>query len=169
MVLRVLQVLGETGLSPTRLEVEISEQALVSDIVAARGALDAFHQAGVRIALDDFGTGNSSLQHLRECHFDRLKIDRSFVTSMSGSDENTALVNAILGLSKALGLPVTAEGVETEALVGMLEVLVGVRKGRASASARPCRNLTPCACLAGWTPATRLIIRSELDGSTGRT
>ena len=57
---------------------------------------------------------------MRECHFDRLKIDRSFVTSMSGSDENTALVNAILGLSKALGLPVTAEGVETEALVGML-------------------------------------------------
>jgi predicted signal transduction protein with EAL and GGDEF domain len=120
MVLRVLQILGETGLSPTRLEIEISEQALVSDIVAAKDALEAFHQAGVRIALDDFGTGNSSLQHLRECHFDRLKIDRSFVTSMAGSAENTSLVNAILGLSKALGLPVTAEGIETEALVDML-------------------------------------------------
>ena len=120
LVLRIMQILGETGLSPTRLEVEISEQALVSDIVAAKGALDAFHQAGVRIALDDFGTGNSSLRHLRECHFDRLKIDRSFVTSMTGSDENTALVNAILGLSKALGLPVTAEGIESEALIGLL-------------------------------------------------
>jgi EAL domain-containing protein (putative c-di-GMP-specific phosphodiesterase class I) len=120
MVLRVLQILGDTGLSPRRLEVEISEQALVSDIVAAKGALEAFHQAGVRIALDDFGTGNSSLQHLRECHFDRLKIDRSFVTSMTGSDENTSLVNAILGLSKALGLPVTAEGIESDALARLL-------------------------------------------------
>jgi diguanylate cyclase (GGDEF)-like protein len=121
MVVRILQILGETGLSPRRVEVEISEHALVSEIVAARAALDAFHQAGIRIALDDFGTGNSSLQHLRECHFDRLKIDRSFVTSMTGSDENTSLVNAILGLSKALGLPVTAEGIETEALVHLLK------------------------------------------------
>jgi EAL domain-containing protein (putative c-di-GMP-specific phosphodiesterase class I) len=120
MVLRILQILGETGLSPTRLEVEISEQALVADIIAAREALDGFHKAGVRIALDDFGTGNSSLQHLRACHFDRLKIDRSFVMSMAGSDENTSLVNAILGLSKALGLPVTAEGIENEALIGPL-------------------------------------------------
>ena len=120
MVLRTLQILGETGLSPTRLEVEISEQALVSDIVAAREALNAFHQVGVRIALDDFGTGNSSLQHLRACHFDRLKIDRSFVMNMPGSAESTSLVNAILGLSKALGLPVTAEGIEDDALVGRL-------------------------------------------------
>ena len=120
MVLRTLQILGETGLSPTRLEVEISEQALVSDIVAAREALDAFHQAGVRIALDDFGTGNSSLQHLRACHFDRLKIDRSFVMNMLRSAESASLVNAMLGLSKALGLPVTAEGIENEALIGPL-------------------------------------------------
>lgn len=120
MVLRILQILGETGLSPTRLEVEISEQVLVGDIVAAKEAFAAFHTAGVRIALDDFGTGNSSLQHLRTCHFDRLKIDRSFVMSMAGSDEATSLVNAILGLSKALGLPVTAEGIENEALISPL-------------------------------------------------
>lgn len=120
MVLRILMVLGETGLSPTRLEVEISETALVSDIVAAREALDACHVAGVRIALDDFGTGNSSLQHLRACHFDRLKIDRSFVTSMATSEGDASLVNAILGLSKALGLPVTAEGIESDALVAVL-------------------------------------------------
>ncbi|MET2825707.1 putative bifunctional diguanylate cyclase/phosphodiesterase [Mesorhizobium shangrilense] len=120
MVLRILQILGETGLSPTRLEVEISEQVLVGDIVAAKEAFAAFHTAGVRIALDDFGTGNSSLQHLRTCHFDRLKIDRSFVMSMAGSEEATSLVNAILGLSKALGLPVTAEGIEDEALISPL-------------------------------------------------
>jgi diguanylate cyclase (GGDEF)-like protein len=120
MVLRILRILGETGLSPTRLEVEISEQALLSDIVAAKQAFEALHKAGVRIALDDFGTGNSSLQHLRACHFDRLKIDRSFVMSMAGSEENTSLVNAILGLSKALGLPVTAEGIEDDKLIGPL-------------------------------------------------
>jgi EAL domain-containing protein (putative c-di-GMP-specific phosphodiesterase class I) len=120
LVLRILHILGETGLHPTRLEVEISEQALVSDITAARVILDGFRTAGVRIALDDFGTGNSSLQHLRACHFDRIKIDRSFVMSMAGSDEDRSLVNAILGLSKALGLPVTAEGIENEALIGQL-------------------------------------------------
>ena len=120
LVLRVLQILGETGLHPNRLEVEISEQALVSDIVTARVALDGFRTAGVRVALDDFGTGNSSLQHLRACHFDRIKIDRSFVMSMADSDEDKSLVNAILGLSKALGLPVTAEGIENEALIGNL-------------------------------------------------
>jgi diguanylate cyclase (GGDEF)-like protein len=120
LVLRILQVLRQTGLSPMRLEVEISEHALVSDVAAAREALEAFHNAGIRIALDDFGTGNSSLHHLQVCHFDRIKIDRSFITSMSGSDQKTALVNAILGLSKALGLPVTAEGIETEASVEAL-------------------------------------------------
>lgn len=120
MVPRVLKVLGESGLNANRLEVEVSEQAMVGDIVAARGAFDAFHNAGVRIALDDFGTGNSSLQHLRECHFDRIKIDRSFVMSMADSKEDTALMQAILGLSKALGLAVTAEGIENESLVGVL-------------------------------------------------
>ena len=123
MVLRVLQILGETGLSPTRLEVEISEQALVADILAAQQALEAFHQAGVRIALDDFGTGNSSLQHLRACHFDRLKIDRSFVMAMASSQEEASLVNAMLGLSKALGLAVTAEGIEDAGLIA------GLREG----------------------------------------
>lgn len=120
MVLRILQILGETGLSPSRLEVEISEQALVSDIVAAREALDAFRGAGIRIALDDFGTGNSSLQHLRSCHFDRLKIDRTFIMAMKGADEESSLVNAILGLSKALGLQVTAEGIEDESVISQL-------------------------------------------------
>ena len=74
----------------------------------------------MRIALDDFGTGNSSLQHLRACHFDRLKIDRTFVTSMVGSSDSASLVNAILGLSRALGLPVTAEGIEDEGPIGPL-------------------------------------------------
>ncbi len=120
LVLRILHVLAETGLSPTRLEVEISEDALVSEVTAAKEALSAFHAAGVRIALDDFGTGNSSLRHLRECHFDRLKIDRSFVQSMIASNDSATFVNAILDLSKALGLPVSAEGIEDEAVIAAL-------------------------------------------------
>jgi EAL domain-containing protein (putative c-di-GMP-specific phosphodiesterase class I) len=120
LVLRVLQILGETGLSPTRLEIEISEQTLLSDIVASKAMLNDFRQAGVRIALDDFGTGNSSLQHLRQCRFDRLKIDRSFVRTMAASEADASLVNAILGLSRALSLPVTAEGIEDADVIGPL-------------------------------------------------
>jgi len=120
LVLRILHVLAETGLSPTRLEVEISEDALVSEVTAAKEALSAFHAAGVRIALDDFGTGNSSLRHLRECHFDRLKIDRTFVQSMIASNDSATFVSAILDLSKALGLPVSAEGIEDEAVIAPL-------------------------------------------------
>jgi EAL domain-containing protein (putative c-di-GMP-specific phosphodiesterase class I) len=120
LVLRILQVLGETGLSPARLEVEISEDALVGEIAAAKEALIAFHAAGIRIALDDFGTGNSSLRHLREIPFDRLKIDRSFVQSMPASGDSATFVNAILDLSRALGLPVSAEGIESDEVVAPL-------------------------------------------------
>jgi diguanylate cyclase (GGDEF)-like protein len=120
LVLRVLKVLGETGFSPTRLELEVSEDALVGEIDAAKAALAALHQAGIRIALDDFGSGNSSLYHLRECAFDRLKIDRSFIAAMRHSQGDAAFVRAILSLSHALGLPVTAEGIEDERLVATL-------------------------------------------------
>jgi len=120
LVLRILQVLGATGLSPSRLEVEISEDSLVSEIAAAKEALTSLHAAGIRIALDDFGTGNSSLKHLREMPFDRLKIDRSFVQSMTTSSDSATFVNAILDLSKALGLPVSAEGIESEDVLGPL-------------------------------------------------
>jgi EAL domain-containing protein (putative c-di-GMP-specific phosphodiesterase class I) len=120
LCLRVLQTLGDTGLAPHRLELEISESAMVGDIVSAKKALAAFHDAGVRIALDDFGTGNSSLNHLRECRFDRIKIDRQFVRSMADSDEDASFVRAIVGLSKALGIPVTAEGIESNRVIGPL-------------------------------------------------
>ena len=120
LCLRVLQTLGDTGLAPHRLELEISESAMVGDIVSAKKALAAFHDAGVRLALDDFGTGNSSLNHLRECRFDRIKIDRSFVHSMVDSAEDASFVRAIVGLSKALAIPVTAEGIESDRVIGPL-------------------------------------------------
>jgi EAL domain-containing protein (putative c-di-GMP-specific phosphodiesterase class I) len=110
---RILAILTETGFRPERLEVEVTETALVNDIESARTALESLRNLGIRIALDDFGTGYSSLYHLRELRFDKIKIDRSFVQSLPDSAENAKIVNAIIGLGHSLGLHTTAEGIET--------------------------------------------------------
>jgi diguanylate cyclase (GGDEF)-like protein/PAS domain S-box-containing protein len=110
----LLAVLTEVGFPPGRLEVEITENALVSDLEAAKSVLSSLQNLGIRIALDDFGTGYSSLHHLRELQFDKLKIDRSFVQSMCSDPESAKIVSAILGLASSLGLPTTAEGIEDQ-------------------------------------------------------
>jgi diguanylate cyclase (GGDEF)-like protein len=112
--LRVLAILGQTGLSPHRLELEITESALVRDMEAAQETLGALRQSGIRIALDDFGTGYSSLYHLRNFKLDKIKIDRSFIARMSADRESQAIVRALVGLGTGLCLTVTAEGVENE-------------------------------------------------------
>ncbi|WP_336488932.1 putative bifunctional diguanylate cyclase/phosphodiesterase [Methylobacterium nigriterrae] len=117
---RILAILTETGLPPNRLEVEITETALVQDLEAARTTLTSLQNLGVRIALDDFGTGYSSLYHLRELKFDKLKIDRSYVDTITMSDERAKLVDAIIKLSASLGLVTTAEGIETDASLDWL-------------------------------------------------
>jgi len=121
--LRVLAILGETGFSPNRLELEITENTLVSDLNTAKQALASLRDAGVRIALDDFGTGYSSLYHLRNFKIDRIKIDRSFVESMGQEGASSAIVQALLGLGHGLGVQVTAEGIENseqrDALIGV--------------------------------------------------
>ena len=117
---RILGILTETGLSPRRLEVEITETALVQDLEAARATLTSLQNLGVRIALDDFGTGYSSLYHLRELKFDKLKIDRSYVDTITLSEERAKLVDAIISLGRSLGLVTTAEGIETDASVDWL-------------------------------------------------
>jgi diguanylate cyclase (GGDEF)-like protein len=111
----ILTVLQETGLPPHRLEVEITESALVEDLEATRHAIQTLRNAGVCIVIDDFGTGYSSLYHLYELRFDKLKIDRRFIQGLVTSDESAVLVRAIVGLCKGLNLSITAEGVETEA------------------------------------------------------
>jgi diguanylate cyclase (GGDEF)-like protein len=110
---KVLRVLLETGFPPQRLQVEITENALIADLEQARVLLTSLRNQGVLIALDDFGTGYSSLRHLRELPFDNLKIDRSFVQSMETSTESETIVHTILDLAANLGLAVTAEGIET--------------------------------------------------------
>jgi diguanylate cyclase (GGDEF)-like protein len=110
--LRILAILGETGLSPRRLELEITESALVRDMGAAQEVLGALRQVGVRIALDDFGTGYSSLYHLRNFKLDKIKIDRSFIESMHVERESAEIVNALVGLGRGLGFTITAEGIQ---------------------------------------------------------
>jgi EAL domain-containing protein (putative c-di-GMP-specific phosphodiesterase class I) len=110
---QILAILTETGFAPSRLEVEITETAIINDLEAARSALTSLQNIGVKIALDDFGTGYSSLYHLRELRFNKLKIDKSYVTSLMQGSEGAKLVNAIIQLCTSLGMETTAEGIET--------------------------------------------------------
>jgi diguanylate cyclase (GGDEF)-like protein/PAS domain S-box-containing protein len=109
----VHEVLFQTGLSPSRLELEITETALIRDLNRALSTLRKLKGIGVRIAMDDFGTGYSSLSNLRAFPFDRIKIDASFIRSVSESSQAATIVRAVLGLGRGLQLPVLAEGVET--------------------------------------------------------
>jgi diguanylate cyclase (GGDEF)-like protein len=117
---RILGVLAETGFAPSRLEVEITETALINDLEAARSTLTSLQNSGVKIALDDFGTGYSSLYHLRELRFNKLKIDRSYVSSLKQGSERAKLVDAIIQLGASLSLQTTAEGIETSSSLDWL-------------------------------------------------
>lgn len=109
---RVLSVLSATGLDPRRLEIEITESALVQDLEAAQDVLGGLREVGVRIALDNFGTGYSSLYHLRNFKLDKIKIDRGFIEHVTSHEESAAIVSALVGLGSGLGLTVAAEGVD---------------------------------------------------------
>jgi EAL domain-containing protein (putative c-di-GMP-specific phosphodiesterase class I) len=110
--LRILAILEHTGLAPTRLEIEVTESALVRDLGAARDVPSRLREAGISIALDDFGTSYSSLYHLRNFKLDKMKIDRSFIHNMGTERESAEIVAALIGLGNGLGLTVTAEGIE---------------------------------------------------------
>jgi diguanylate cyclase (GGDEF)-like protein/PAS domain S-box-containing protein len=115
------EVLLETGLSPRRLEIEITETALVRDFNRTLAMLRQIKALGIAIAMDDFGTGYSSLSNLRAFPFDRIKIDRSFIKSVNSNGQAATIVRAVLGLGRGLGLPVLAEGVETGAELQFLQ------------------------------------------------
>ena len=119
--LRILSILGQTEFSPRRLEIEITESALVENVEAVQIVIDDLRRAGVRIALDDFGTGYATLTQLLSFHLDKIKIDRSFVSHLDKSDDSMVIVSAILGLAKGLGLTTTAEGVEDAAELACLK------------------------------------------------
>jgi EAL domain-containing protein (putative c-di-GMP-specific phosphodiesterase class I) len=111
----VLDVLRETGLEPKRLELEITESLLLDNTELSARTFSRLRTAGVRIALDDFGTGYSSLNYLNKFAVDKIKIDRSFVQNLDTSAASDAIVQAMINLAKAVGVQVTAEGVETAA------------------------------------------------------
>jgi EAL domain-containing protein (putative c-di-GMP-specific phosphodiesterase class I) len=112
--MRVLSQLERLGFDPKRLEIEITETALVDDSAQCERNVNALRSVGVRFALDDFGTGFSSLGRLQRLQVDRIKIDRCFVSRIGQPDGNEAIVQAIISLAHANGLRTTAEGVETD-------------------------------------------------------
>ena len=105
--------LGAAGLSPDRLELEITESVLLHDEAWVLSILRSLRELGVRIAMDDFGTGYSSLSYLRSFPFTKIKIDRGFVSDLASTDDGRAIVQATIQLSEKLGMVTTAEGVET--------------------------------------------------------
>jgi EAL domain-containing protein (putative c-di-GMP-specific phosphodiesterase class I) len=116
----VHSVLLETGLAPTRLELEITEGVLVEDFARGVSILRRLKTLGVRIAMDDFGTGYSSLSYLQSFPFDKIKIDQSFISKVTNNPQSAAIVRGVIGLAHGLNLPVLAEGVETKAQLDFL-------------------------------------------------
>ena len=119
----IASVLQQTGLEPRFLEIEITESVLMQDADEARETLGALRTLGVGISIDDFGTGYSSLAYLKRYPINKLKIDRSFVMDTPGSDDDVAIVTAIVQLGRSLQLKTVAEGVETPEQLALLRQL----------------------------------------------
>lgn len=126
---KLMEVLSESGFPPARLEIQITAEALVTDIDGAQNILTSLKKLGVKIALDDFGSGYSSIQQLRKLPLDILNIERSFAQSMNDGGEALMIVAAVIQLAKSLGLSVTAKGIETETEALALRAL-GCERGQ---------------------------------------
>jgi polar amino acid transport system substrate-binding protein len=120
---KIAKALEHSGLAPERLELEITESWIISDLSGAAGKLQQLRDLGVGIAIDDFGTGYSTFNYLQQLPLDTLKIDRSFIQRLDGSAANLSTVRAIIGLAQQLGLKTVAEGVETEQNLSQLRVI----------------------------------------------
>jgi EAL domain-containing protein (putative c-di-GMP-specific phosphodiesterase class I) len=112
--------LATSGLLPARLELEVTEGVLLNETEETLRTLEQLRALGVSIAMDDFGTGYSSLGYLRKFQFDKIKIDRSFVGGLGRTEDAMAIIRAVIGMSRALGIRCNAEGVETEEQARML-------------------------------------------------
>jgi diguanylate cyclase (GGDEF)-like protein/PAS domain S-box-containing protein len=139
----VAEILARTGLEPIHLRLEITESVLVDESASAMATLEELSEIGVRLVLDDFGTGYSSLAYLNRFPFDALKIDRSFIDGLGVEQERTAIVEAILGMARALSLDVIAEGVENENQLSELRRLgCDFAQGHFFSPARPAGQIT---------------------------
>ena len=113
---RIAELLAETGVPASRLELEVTESTILADPFRVRHVIDRLKELGVGFAIDDFGTGYSSLAYLKQLPVQTIKIDRSFVADMLGSESDAAIVRSTIDLARNLGLRIVAEGVETEAM-----------------------------------------------------
>lgn len=133
---KLLKMLVKHNFPPHRLDVEITESCLHENIGVVRSIITSLKNQGITISLDDFGTGFSSLAQLRSLPFDRLKIDRSFVSELNEDEESDRLVRAIVSLGDGLELPITAEGIEDAVILAKLK-LMGRLKGQGYLYGRP--------------------------------
>jgi diguanylate cyclase len=122
-VASVQRIFAETGAEPRRIEIELTEGVIVSDADQAEKSIMNLRSLGIRMALDDFGNGYSSLIYLRRFAFDKIKIDRSFLEAMEPAGESAIIVDSIVKLGRALGLTVTAEGIEYDEQADLLRML----------------------------------------------
>jgi diguanylate cyclase len=148
----VLRQLEAAGLSPTRVELEITESAIASEPERSRFTIAALREAGITVAIDDFGNGYSSFSLLRDLHVDRLKIDRTFIEDLPGSERQQHIVKSIVVLAKGLGLTTVAEGVEDEETWKLLDEL-GCDVAQGFLIARP----MPVTDLSNWMDVRRKV------------
>ena len=135
LVAEIADILERSGLAPERLEVEVTEGLLIKDTARGIRLLTDLRALGVSVAMDDFGTGYSSLNYFRTFPFDKVKIDQSFIRDMDDNPQSLAIVQAVIGLGRGLGMPVVAEGVETAEQLARLraegcDVVQGFHIGR---------------------------------------
>jgi len=133
---QIMKMLIETGFPPQRLELEITESALMEDTDQVLNIITSLKSLGIKISLDDFGTGYSSMTQLKNFPFDRIKIDRSFVLSMLDNEESAAIVNSIASLASSLDVPITAEGIESDEIRACLDD-IGCSDGQGWLYGRP--------------------------------
>ncbi len=147
LALRVVEALGKSGLAPNRLELEITEAVLIRDDDAALTILHQLRAIGVRIALDDFGTGYSSLSYLQRFPFDKIKIDRCFVSDIAEPGVSSCIVQAVVNIAAARDMTTTAEGIETEQQRELLRALGCTEmQGWLFSAAKPAAELKQLLC-----------------------
>lgn len=132
----VVQILAKAGLPAERLEIEVTETALLNNDLKVRRKLEYLKELGIKLAVDDFGTGYSSLAYLSRFPFDRIKIDRTFVQEMTNGRGGASIVRATAELARDLGLRTTAEGIETPAQLFELRKL-GIEQGQGYLFSKP--------------------------------
>ena len=150
----VTAALADAALAPERLELEVTEGLLVHDNGDAVAMLAEIKALGVRITMDDFGTGYSSLAYLQRFPFDKIKIDRSFISQLGGRPNTRAIVRAMVQLGRSLAVPICAEGVETEGQLAQLRD-EGCQEAQGFLFARPVPAADVITLVAGWPTAAR--------------